>query len=72
VGGEVPKAKGRKIMKENQWEKGLYKRGEPNPSMGENPPGWELYIGLATQFRKNKFCYDVSVKYNQLDIWKTN
>jgi len=71
VGEEVPKAKGRETRKENQGEKGLYKRGEANPSRRENPPGWELCIGLASQFRKNKFCCEISVQYNALDICKT-
>jgi hypothetical protein len=30
-------------------------------------------IELATQFqKKTKFCYEISVKYSRMDIWKTN
>jgi hypothetical protein len=51
-------AQRRKPLKENQGKKGLYRRREANPIRGENlkanpgPPGWELDIGPATQFRK--------------------
>jgi len=73
-----PDPKGRKTLKENQGEKGLYKRGEANPSRGETPQdkSWSSRMGVGhratTQFQKNKFCYEISVKYSRLDIWKTN
>jgi len=44
-----PKAKGRKTLKENQREKGLYNRGESNPSRGENPEdkSWSSRMGVG-------------------------
>jgi hypothetical protein len=49
VRGEIPKAKGRKPLKEKQEEKGLYKRTEANSSRGENPEvkSWSSRIGVG-------------------------
>jgi len=46
--------------------------GEETLKTNPGSPGWGLDIGLATQFHKNKFCYEISVKYSRLGIWKTN
>jgi len=48
-GEETPKAKGRKTLKENQGENGLYKRGEANPSTGETPEdkSWSSRMGAG-------------------------
>jgi hypothetical protein len=46
--------------------------GEKTPKSNPRPPGWELDIGLATRFWKNKFCCEISVEYSRLDIWKMN
>ena len=47
--------------------------GEKALKTNPGPSRWGLDIGLATQFReKNVFCYEISVKYSRLDIWKTN
>jgi len=41
--------------------------GEKPLKTNPGPAGWVLDIGLATQFRKNNFCYEISVKYSWLD-----
>jgi hypothetical protein len=46
--------------------------GEKTLKTNPGPPGWGLNIGLATRFQKNRFCYEISVKYSRLDIWNTN
>jgi hypothetical protein len=45
----TPKAKGRKTLKENQGEKGLYKHREANPSRGENTEvkSWSSRMGVG-------------------------
>jgi len=45
----------------------LNHRGEKTLKTNPNPPGWGMDIGLATQFLKNKFCSEISVKYSRLD-----
>jgi len=66
-------------LKENQGEKGLYKRRESNPSRGENPEdkSWSSRMGVGHRasnpiLEKNIFCYEISLKYSWLDIWETN
>ena len=58
---------------------GLYKRGQANPSSGENPEDkfWSSKMGVGHRTsnsipEKNKSRYEISVKYSRLDIWKTN
>jgi len=41
--------------------------GEKTLKTNPGPAGWVLDIGLATQFAKNQFCYEISVKYSWLD-----
>jgi len=46
---QTPKTKGRKTLKENQGEKGLYKRGKASQSRGENPEdkSWSSRMGVG-------------------------
>ena len=48
--------------------------GEKTLKINPDPPGWGLDIWLVTQFpkKKKKCCYEISVKYSGMDIWKTN
>jgi len=50
----------------------LTQLGEKTLKTNPGSPGWGLDTGLTTQFWKNKFCYEISVKYSRLDIWKMN
>jgi hypothetical protein len=57
--------KEKKTLKENQGEKDFYKRGETNPSRGENPEDkyWSSRMGVAHRAsnqipEKNKIFYE--------------
>jgi hypothetical protein len=47
-------------------------KGKGKLKSNPGPPRWGLDTGLATPFRKNKFCCEISVKYSRLDMWKMN
>jgi hypothetical protein len=42
--------------------------GEKTPKSNPGPPGCVLDIERATQFRKNKLCFEISVKYGRFHV----